>query len=284
MKRTKLLRLLPALLAALFMLTACSGNTDEGQTDAADPGSDLTVTTPYCDLKYPEQWKEQVKTEYSDADDGGAVTFSTQIDGTDTKLFAVLFTDNMDTDGLPVGVLNGGEAPVMVSLKIYDIEPAPSWTDEDTETAYALQDECNYLLEHLQARADFDMNYESYFAPANPEIKMPFCTLSYPGMWGDRVWWEFKPVDDGGDLNIYGLVAADVVRLFSLGFGTDPEDSVPVGSLAVGDGQLSVSLVVPEPEDTDRWTVADWDNYSAMQECINDLMASLSENPDFVAN
>lgn len=283
MKRKRIVRLIVALLAAVFMLTACSKNPDEGQTDTTDPGADLTVTTPYCDLKYPGQWKEQVKAEYSDAEDGGALTFSAQIGGTETKLFAVLFSSQMDTDGGPVGVLTGGEDPVMVSLKIYDIEPAPSWTDEDTETAFALQDECNYLLEHLQARTDFDMNYESYFAPADPEIKMPFCTLSYPGVWGDRVWWEFKPVDDGGDLNIYGLVAADVVRLFSLCFGTDPEGSVPVGNLKVGDGQLSVSLVVPEPEETAHWTAADWDDYSAMQECINDLMASLSENPDFVA-
>lgn len=283
MKMKKTARLIMALVAAVLLLTACSK--DPAQTDTSEPTSQepLTATTPYCDLQFPGQWKEQIQTQYAEANDGGALTFSAQIGDKEAKLFTVLFSSHMDTDCAPVGVLTGGEAPVMVSLKIHDIESDTSLTDAEKETAFVMQDECNYLLEQLQARTDFDMNYEAYFAPEDPKIQTPFCTLSLPGKWADRIRWEFTPVDDGGNLDIFGEVAAEDALLFTLCFGTDREDAVLVGSLKTGGGLQSVSLVIAEPQETAHWTDADWDDYAAMQESINDLMASLTEDPDFVA-
>lgn len=255
------------------------------QPDATEPTAqqDLIVETPFCSLSFPVQWKDQLRTQYAESDDGGAMTFLAAMGESETQLFSVVFSSKIDTACSPFGVLTGGEAPVVVSLKIYDIETDVSWTDAQKETAFAMQDECNYLLEQLQKQTNFDTDYESYFVPEDIKIDTPFCALSVPGTWADRIWWEFTPSDQGGVLNVYGLVAAEDAPLFRICFGAEMDGAAPVGSIKVGGGQIQVGIVMAEPEDTADWTDADWDDYTAMQEVINDLLASLFENPNFTA-
>lgn len=241
----------------------------------------LTVSTPYCDFTYPGKWKEQLHTQYSESDDGGALTFLAKIGKREEELFSVIFSSSIDTVHAPVGVLTGGEAPVMVSLKLYDLETDKGWTGEEMEMLYAMQDDCNYLTEQLQNRPDFDGNYEPYFAPEEVRITTPFCTLAFPGEWSEQIWWEFIPSDNGGSLHVYGLVAAEDAPLFTLYFGNSTEEAIPVGSLKIGGSQQPISLAMAEPENADHWTTSDWDDYAAKQEIINDLMASVMKNPDF---
>lgn len=276
-----ILALLIAVLVGMQFLPDLTGEREtEPTTQTEPPIQAMTVSTPFGDLLYPAKWEQQLRTEYIESDVGGVMIFCGKIGQKEAELFSIRFSSEPDVTEGVIGALVYGGKPVLVSLQFYDPE-AGDWKPEELETAAAMAEDCNYLLDQLANRSDFHRDYEALFAPADLQIETPFCTLAFPGKWTDRIWWEFTPSGDGGLLNVYGLVALDDVSLFTLCFGTETDGAFPVGSVKVGGGQVSVALLMAEPEDTADWAEADWDEYSAMQESVNDLMASLSANPDF---
>lgn len=110
-------------------------------------------------------------------------------------------------------------------------------------------------------------------------IRTPAGELNYPGMWTDRV--THKVIEEGDDWKV--IFRSDLGKvqeqLFTLCFGTVPEDGFVLGYLAQDGEEIPVSVVMAQIDQT----INEAETLNALQESVNDLLVQVYEHPDFVA-
>lgn len=155
MKKVLVFLMCAAMMAA--MLCACSSteNSTDNTQDTADAtastaevteasqSADFFVETPYCMLKLPAQWKDELTISTQD-EDAFVLTFSHG----DTRLFDIVIDG---TQGDVLGTLKTDEKEVEFRAVVYEL-------DEDTEdydTCLELQGGVEYISAKLAEAYDF---------------------------------------------------------------------------------------------------------------------------------
>ena len=138
------------LVAVIVLLVKNSGSETPKEPQA--PG--FEIQTPYIALKYPEKWQDSVRTEITGTDTEYFVTFYSLIAGKeDTELFSVFF--NQESEFL-WGTLKTEEGKdISVGFSFAELNLDEGWTQEETETVYAMQEDVNYLLDDLSRKENF---------------------------------------------------------------------------------------------------------------------------------
>ena len=158
----KLVALLLAL-AAVFLLAAC-GNEGAGDKDAekeknasveddtatpeATENAVFVIESSVGDPTYPARWKDRVRTE--DAED--SVTFYGTVPGKpEQKLFSIEYGQS---DGYLIGSLDGVDVYI-VNNDNFDFDS--SWTDDEKDEVYAMQEDFNSILQTWLDSGDFQL-------------------------------------------------------------------------------------------------------------------------------
>ena len=126
-----------------------------GNTESVMNGA--SVNTPYCVLQIPEEWVGRISVEIKEEEWNTAVLFYGEVRDEKILLYTMHFGG---AAGDPVGILESDAGVMMdVTVEIPDISVPDNWTAEEQDTAYALQETVNYVLEELgknQAFTDLD--------------------------------------------------------------------------------------------------------------------------------
>lgn len=147
------------LLLALAALAACAGcsdaektheNTSVDGTSAEGTHSQAelptyVIRTPYCDLLYPERWKDAV-TVTTVAGEPYTVKFVLKKDG--TPLFDLMFGGEK---GILLGTLIRKDGNVVLRSQSYAFDPER----EDYDTCCMIQEDLNVILQHLMEETEF---------------------------------------------------------------------------------------------------------------------------------
>ena len=118
--------------------------------------------------------------------------------------------------------------------------------------------------------------------PQDDVIETVYGELTYPGMWADRV--SYDIVENGADVQItfYAKAEDTEVDLFTLCYGTVPENGYEMGSLLVEDDMVvPVSTVMYPIVPEEGWSEETVNELSALQESINDLLIQLRAYPNY---
>lgn len=109
--------------------------------------SDLVISTDYGDLHYPSCWQEYADIQQKKVGENITVTFKTEADGKSYELFKVVIGSD---SGSAIGGLTD-EKGVKRNVYLYVEEiAADKVTDKDElSRLYAMQEDLNYLIEHL---------------------------------------------------------------------------------------------------------------------------------------
>lgn len=104
------------------------------------PAENMTIETPYCELLFPGKWEKylQVKEE----EDPYRVSFYARV-GSHEQQF--LFTVCFGAEEEAIGTVDG----VSVGVILEDLTPDSSWTEEERNILFAMQEDMNLLLEAL---------------------------------------------------------------------------------------------------------------------------------------
>ena len=112
----------------------------------------FSVDTPFTKLYYPVKWQSQVRVQNIEGD-VYTVEFYGSVEGkAETHLFDIAFGG---TDGFTVGNITVGDAVTNVNLVFAEIMLDETWTEEETNMIYAMQEDANYLLGMLEKEANF---------------------------------------------------------------------------------------------------------------------------------
>ena len=126
------------------LLAGCAGSAGT----APDSANDLVILTAYGDLHYPESWQEYVIIRQNQRGDDIVVTFSSKFEERECTLFEVTIGSE---DGSLVGMLKAADGTQRnVYLRVTPMPENAGWTEAEENRFYAMQEDLNYLLDHLK--------------------------------------------------------------------------------------------------------------------------------------
>lgn len=115
---------------------------------------------------------------------------------------------------------------------------------------------------------------------SNFEIETKYCKLYYPEVWKDQI--ELKETEEFGyKVEFYSLIQGkEAKHIFDVCFNSD--DGNLLGYLKSDDDIINISIDVMELNFDDNWKQDEIDEVYAMQEEMNYVMDTLSNNANYV--
>lgn len=108
----------------------------------------VTVSTPYGDLYFQDQWEDYMETEQNVTDDAVEVSFYAQINDMNYTLFYVTIGPG---EGTCVGELTGPDGVKReVFVRSNEMEEVPELSESERNRLYAMQEDINYIIENLK--------------------------------------------------------------------------------------------------------------------------------------
>ena len=163
-------KLLVRALIALVLLVCCVGagvlylnkydstdvpNGNNPSTPYYDERLDdaIEVETTYCKLYFPKEYEEELLVKYSE-EFGYKVEFYGNIEGKEeVHLFDICFNSD---DGDLLGYFNNnGDQVVNVSVAMFELEFDDSWTEEEKNMIYGMQEEWNFVVLSLNKNENY---------------------------------------------------------------------------------------------------------------------------------
>lgn len=261
----------------------------EENVETEETAKDLVVTTPYCNLYYPAQWRDKVRAEMEYTAFGCIVHYYGTVGNQEVKLFVVFFAESSD-DSYPVGTITHDGTMMDVSVELINMEQGNGAEKPDAEDLNDMQEGINYLLDKLEENPVFkpisqpsrdDAPEETKDTTQDLVISTPYCDLYYPAQWKDAVRYEATVTEVGYIVVFYGTVNGKEAELFTIYFAESSEDSVPIGIYTANNVSMDIAVSMPELLENSDWSEAERESFYALQEKINYLIDKLTEDKAF---
>ena len=128
-----------------------SGN--GGGNTIEDSVSTITVKTPYCEMKYPSEYSDQL--EIKESNENGIYTkqFLCTLSNGQYKLFAVHFGENASGDFF--GYLTNDSEKVSVYIECYEIPEVETLSQEERRTYYHMMDGINQVARSISETSGY---------------------------------------------------------------------------------------------------------------------------------
>ncbi|MDO4622411.1 MAG: hypothetical protein Q4B22_05620 [Eubacteriales bacterium] len=130
--------------------TAASAEENDGaeeQTAPAEAADYMTIATDFGDIYYPDQWMEFIQIDQTTEGDVLTLLFNARVKDKEFSLFHVVINGEGDNGGLLTDA--NGETH-KVSIEMMEIEDTEGLSSEEQDRLYAMQEDVNYIIEHLK--------------------------------------------------------------------------------------------------------------------------------------
>lgn len=239
-----------------------------GETEPLQQPESLQLQTPYGSLFFEGAWVSCLRYEAVE-EDMTQLHFAAEIGGTTAKLFSLYFGSEENLAGF---LSDGAGERIPVSVAVWEILPPESWSAEDQELAFAMQDRINDVLSQLGIDTALpEVPEETLEAPPTVTLETAFGSVSYQDVWngGLRIQEAERRI-----LGFGTVPGKPEQKLFEISVGGDGE--IPAGTYTDQNGQkISVFLIVPELTMDADWTEEEQHAIYAMQNVLNELMDQL---------
>ena len=157
-KNVKTLRtLIIAVLAVALIVVAVIAFSPKSPKDpAGGAGTNVqtvTVKTPYCDLEYPEQWKDQMTVKESKVDGVLAESFYAVITGAEYELYTVYFGQSEKGDLFGFIPYEGNNTPVYIEC--HRMPEQSGLTDDEITQFYTMMEGVNETAQSISSAPGF---------------------------------------------------------------------------------------------------------------------------------
>lgn len=237
----------------------------EKNSTVSDEASAAQIQTPYGKVILEGDWVSALRYNVIQGD-VTELTFAADIAGTNVKLFDLYLGSEENLAGYLT--TDSGEK-VPVSVVVHDIVPAESWSEEEEELAFTMQDALNEILAQLGMEAAFKDPEES---GTEMSVQTSLGVLTYIDAWNGAL----RITEENGCIIGFGAVPGKPEqKLFEISIGGEGE--IPAGMYMDNDGQkIPVFLTVPELTFDTEWTEQEQRDIYGMQNVLNDILHQLN--------
>lgn len=236
--------------------------TEPEETIVGNTG-DIEIPTPCGTLTYPGVWEPYLEMHVTDGEHY-VIEFCANVDGHPQQhLFTIRI--GADIDGA-YQITDENGTVFLLELERLSIDLDDSWSQEQADILYAMQEAAEQLLQGLQP----------VIRPEEPVAEdvvfhTPYGQLCYPGAMKDAIRCE---VAQGATYTVafYGKVEGqEEQQLYDVCFGAELES--PIGTVVTGDGRsVQVGMVFYPVTPDESWSQAQTDFVYAMQETANHVL------------
>lgn len=145
-----------ALILIVLMAIAFWPGAGNDFPEVTAPGTSLptvAVETPYCVLKYPEQWKDRMAVEESTTDGVLAVMFFAKISEEQFPLYTVYFGES--ANGEFYGTLPGDGGTVPVYIECHKLADRDDLSESERALFYSMMEGVNEVAQSIAAASGF---------------------------------------------------------------------------------------------------------------------------------
>lgn len=272
------------------------------------PAEDHIISTLYGDLHFPGDWAPFLKTEITE--NPYTVTFFAVLDGRDNpqKLFSLTFGGKAEEAAAAVRT---GDGYVALAVINEDFIPDDTWTDQEVNIVFTMQEALNTVLENLSL-ADADVllpaaqtssgtssqtSQQKPQSESQPEqqpetnnpgaaqlpesmkedmaIDTPYMELHFPSKWAENLSIQVNESDNYSVSYNCSVGDHGDLHLFTVYFGG--EIGAPLKTIKTESGEMvEIRIDVPELSMDSSWTEEEKSFAYAMQEDLNYLIGKLS--------
>ena len=118
-----------------------------GINDETSASEYVTISTEFGNLYYPEQWSDYLETSQEWENDSLVISFSAKIREVEFPMFQV--TIGNSEDALVGELTDSSGTKRNVYMYVVEIEPSEELSEEEQQRVYAMQEDLNYLIDHL---------------------------------------------------------------------------------------------------------------------------------------
>ena len=240
----------------------------EKSTVVEEQADYVKIQTPYGDILLEETWAPYLRYEINRGD-VTEVHFAAEIAETSVKLFDLYLGSEEELAGY---LTAGSGEKVPVGVVVHDIVPADSWTQEEEELAFSMQDAVNEVLTQLKVETEpLDVQEEPETVGAEVSVETDFGVLTYTDYWNGGL----RIAEEDSRIGGFGTVPGKPEqKLFEVSVGGDGEISAGIYTDENGQ-QIPVFLTVPELTLDADWTEEQQRTLYAMQNVLNDILDQL---------
>lgn len=243
-------------------------------TDIVTDKNNGVIETPYLNLIFDHALSDYLSVVHRSGNPYVLEFYAVLDNRPALQLFDILFGDCTNENAQTIHTAMG---EITVSTIFYPFTPDDSWSQNEINTVFAMQEALNQLIEQIKysdrEAAQIPGNTPESTVPNNIEIIIPFCTLIYPEEWAD-----YLKVDhiegENYTLKFYAVLEKkSPVLLFSLVFGGDEGDLLGVVKNSRGE-YVPTNLIMETFEYVD-YTSEEMNIIYGMQESVNILIKQL---------
>ncbi len=303
---TKLL----CLCLALLLLTACGAKpaaapteataapTEPVLTEAPAPETrpqetiqiieteDYTIVTSYGNLIFPGDWAPFLQAEVTDGDPC-TVAFSAVLDSREAPQPLYSITLGGEAEGAIGAIQTDDGTWYAVKVEIPAFTPDDTWSDEDINIVFTMQETLNSVLSHLDMKDADVLNEDVQETEPKPtqssgkvdpdDLKMdtPYMELHYPAKWMDYV---LIQVEEGESYSVsYSAVIGTHPQqhLFTVHFGGSLGTSLKTIKAESGE-MVEIRIELTELELDGTWSAEERSIVTSMQEDLNFLLNKMN--------
>lgn len=261
--------------------TDTTNPTSGKETEPTDaPGTEkedqTTLKTPYCTLQYPKEWGDFLRVEVKEGNPYTLTYFADLNSGKTQELFTISFGGSQEG---ALGTVTAGGKAVPLHVSSVDFQPDGSWSDEEINIVYTMQEAMNDLLDAMPIETASQPPQGDPNLPKEDGEEMiidtPYGELRYPSRWKDYL--DLKVNDKNGySVEFRCSVGGHApVSLFVVHYGGSKGIAVATGKDSSGKS-VEIRLEVLEIDLNDAWSDEDMRIVAAMQEDLNFLLSKLS--------
>lgn len=137
----------------LCLLTACGSRAadpiaaDGSAAAEVTPEPMMQIETDYGSISYPAEWKDVLKVDEAQQENGVTLTLSTEVNGTVYELFKVSLGEGSGDQQGTVTAPDGTEQPVFID--IHELPDLSALSPEDQDRLYGMQEGVNDVIAAL---------------------------------------------------------------------------------------------------------------------------------------
>ncbi len=158
-KNVKTLRtlIIAVLAVALILVMVIAFSPKSPKNSTGGNGTNIptvTVKTPYCDLEYPKQWKDQMTVKETAVDGVLAESFYAVIAGTEYELYTVYFGNSEKGELFGFIPYEGKDTPVYIEC--HRVPEESGLTDEEITLFYTMMEGVNETTQSISSAPGFE--------------------------------------------------------------------------------------------------------------------------------
>ena len=251
--------------------------TQATEGDAVDSDKYTVLETNYCDLLFHKQYEDMI-CHVESSDNGSAVEVFYMISGErEVELFRVYFGPDEVGDLIGTLCAPSGEISVSVTACVYTLE---DFADENEYILYhELMEELNTVINSIRSSEGFrekDENQQPIIEKGNVQLK--YWTLVLP----ESMSWEETETAGLYLVDFYATVLGEQIKMYTIYMG-EAEANTMLGYFKVGSENRPIWVKVYDIQAKDTWTDEETAGAYTMMESINDVIHSIMDNENFVA-